>query len=157
MIKITQTCIDFIKKFEAFVPHPYHGAADVPGLYTIGYGTIKYPPYYLGGKRVDLADAPITEAQATDFLLYEVNHKMVYIDPLLRDDLTDNQFAALSSFAYNCGEQALKSSTLLKKVNANPNDSSIPLEFYKWCHVEQEIVPGLVRRRHEESLLYFKK
>lgn len=157
MIKITQACIDFIKGFEAFVPHPYHGAADVPGLYTIGYGTIKYPPTYLWGRKVDLADPMITESQATDFLNYEVAHKMEYIDPLLRDDLTDNQFAALTSFAYNCGEQALKSSTLLKKVNANPNDPSISDDFYKWCHVGTTIVPGLVRRRHAEAELYFKK
>src|SRR5690349_16283718 len=150
MIKITKTCIDFIKGFESFVSNPYHGAADRPDVFTIGYGTIKYPPYYMNGKRVELTDPPIPEELASDFLNYEVNHKMTYIDPLLRDDLTDNQFAALASFAYNCGEQNLRISTLLKKVNNDPNDPSIADEFYKWCHVEQNIVPGLVRRRHEE-------
>ena len=129
MITISDSCINLIKGFEGFIPHPYHGAADKPEVFTIGYGTIKYPPDYLRGKVVTMADPNITEAQAASFLRYEVTQKATSIDPLLRDDLTPNQFGALISFAYNLGEGALKISTLRQKVNTNPADLAIRTEL----------------------------
>jgi lysozyme len=49
----------------------------------------------------------------------------------------------------------LKSSTLLKKVNINPNDPTIAAEFLKWNKAGGKIVAGLTRRRQAESDLYF--
>jgi lysozyme len=156
MIRVTQKCVDFIKGFEAFRAKPYHGEADAPNIFTIGYGTIKYPPFYLNGKAVALTDPPITEEQATSFLEYEIKHKCEYIDPFLRDDLSDNQFAALVSFVYNLGEGALRYSTLLRKVNSKPSDTAIRDEFMRWVHGEgNAVIPGLVRRRNEEADMYF--
>jgi lysozyme len=62
----------------------------------------------------------------------------------------------LVSFAYNCGLQNLKSSTLLKKVNANPNDEAIFKEFLKWNKANGRTMAGLLRRREAEAKLYFK-
>jgi len=53
------------------------------------------------------------------------------------------------------GAGALKKSTLLKKVNANPNDSLIKLEFLKWNKSGGKILNGLTLRRQAESELYF--
>jgi lysozyme len=155
MITINSNCINLIKSFEGLVLHPYHGAADRPEIFTIGYGTIKYPPYYLRGKMVALTDPPITEAQAENFLQYEVSQKSVAIDLLLRDDLSSNQFGALVSFAYNLGDMALKQSTLRMKVNKNPVDPTIRDEFMRWVHSNGSIVEGLIRRRKAEADLYF--
>lgn len=156
MITISKTCLDFIKGYERLVLTPYHGAADPANIFTIGYGTIKYPPYYMGGKAVSLQDPKITEKMADTFLSFEVNYKCKYIDPYLRDDLSENQFAALVSFAYNVGEGGLRSSTLLRRVNANMKDTSIRDEFMKWVHGEGgAVVPGLVNRRRAEADLYF--
>jgi len=155
MITINDACINLIKKFEGLMLKPYHGAADRPDIFTIGYGSIKYPPDYLRGKPVALTDPAITEAQAASFLKYEVTQKSSAIDPMLRDDLTPNQFGALISFAYNLGENALKTSTLRMKVNANPNDPSIRAEFEKWVHSNGQVQPGLVTRRQAEADLYF--
>lgn len=155
MITTNESCINLIKSFEGCILHPYHGEADRPEIFTIGYGTIKYPPYYLRGKFVSLSDAPITQLQADDFLKYEINQKSIDVDVLLRDDLTTNQFGALVSFAYNLGSEALKQSTLRLKVNRNPLDPSIKSEFLKWVHSNGEVVEGLVRRRVEEAALYF--
>jgi hypothetical protein len=44
-----------------------------------------------------------------------------------------------------------------KKVNENPNDESIKLEFMKWVEAGGKTLKGLVRRREAESELYFKK
>jgi lysozyme len=54
------------------------------------------------------------------------------------------------------GNGNLKSSTLLKKVNINPNDPTIKDEFMKWVKAGGKTLPGLVRRRTAESQLYFK-
>ena len=80
-----------------------------------------------------------------------------YVDSYCRDDINQNQFDALVSFAYNLGPANLKSSTLLKKVNANPEDETIAAEFMKWVKAGGKTLKGLVRRREAESQLYFKK
>ena len=155
MIIVNDACVKLIKSFEGLSLKPYHGAADKPGIDTIGYGSIQYPPDYLKGKMVKLGDPPITEAQAESFLKWEINQKTKAIDVLLRDDLSPNQFAALISFTYNLGEGALKQSTLRLNVNTNPHDPTIRAEFAKWVNANGKKVNGLVRRRQAEADLYF--
>jgi len=155
MILINDACIDLIKKFEGLELKAYFGKADKPGIYTIGYGTIQYPPFYMGGKMVALEDPTITAEIATSFLMWEVQLKSQGLDPLLRDDLSPNQFAALISFAYNLGTYAFKGSTLRLKVNSNPHDPTIRNEFEKWVHANGKRVQGLVNRRKMEADLYF--
>lgn len=69
--------------------------------------------------------------------------------------LTQNQFDALVSFTFNLGEGSLKSSTLLKKVNANPSDTTISSEFLKWNKAGGKVIDGLTKRRQAEAKLYF--
>ena len=157
MIKIDDECINLIKSFEGFSSNAYHGEVDPPHVDTIGYGTIKYPPNYMGGKAVKVGDPMITTAQGFEFLKHEVNLKTDGVDMLIRDDLTVNQFGALVSFAYNLGLGALKGSTLRKKVNINPLDPTIREEFMKWDMSNGAHVKGLTRRRKAEADLYFKK
>jgi lysozyme len=152
-MKITKTGkagIEMIKAFEGFRGTPYKCSAGVP---TIGYGATFYP----GGKKVTMADAAITEEQAVELLANMLVSFEKYVDSYCVDTITQNQFDALVSFAYNLGPANLKSSTLLKKVNANPNDESIKLEFLKWVKAGGKTLKGLVRRREAESELYFKK
>jgi lysozyme len=151
-MKITKTGkagIDMIKAFEGFRASPYKCSAGVP---TIGYGATFYP----GGKKVTMTDTAITEEQAVELLANMLVSFEKYVDSYCIDTITQNQFDALVSFAYNLGPANLKSSTLLKKVNINPNDESISLEFMKWVKAEGKTLKGLVRRREEESKLYFK-
>jgi lysozyme len=152
-MKITKTGtagIDMIKAFEGFRGTPYKCPAGIP---TIGYGATFYP----GGKKVTMADATITEARGTELLQSMLVSFEQYVDSYCRDDINQNQFDALVSFAYNLGPGNLKSSTLLKKVNANPEDESIRLEFMKWVKAGGKTLKGLVRRREAEANLYFKK
>lgn len=155
MIIVNDACVKLIKSFEGLSLKAYHGAADKPGVDTIGYGSIQYPPDYLKGRMVKLGDPDITEAQAESFLKWEITQKTKAIDVLLRDDLSPNQFAALISFAYNLGDGALKQSTLRLKVNTNPHDPTIRAEFAKWVNANGKKVNGLVRRRQAEADLYF--
>ena len=156
MIKINDKCVELIKSFEGLFLKPYHGVHDRPGIDTIGYGTIQYPPTYRNGNMVKITDPAITEAQATEFLKYEIMKKLKGVDLLIRDDLNENQFGALVSFTYNLGEGALKNSYLRVRVNKNPNDKMIRDEFMKWtCSNGKCGIKGLVRRRKAEADMYF--
>ena len=150
MRQVNKATIDLIKFFEGFSAKPYHDSIDPPSVNTIGYGSIQYP----NGTKVQLTDKPITELQAIEYLTFEVNQKSKAIAPMIHATLTDNQFGALVSFAYNLGEGNLLQSTLLKKVNANPKDPSIQLEFDKWIYSNHLPVKGLENRRRAEWKLY---
>lgn len=150
-MKITKTGekgIALIKSFEGFESKPYKCPAGIP---TIGYGATFYP----GGKKVSMNDVSINESQATDLLKNMLGSFEQYVDSYSRDDISQNQFDSLVSFAYNLGPANLKSSTLLKKVNANPTDPSIRAEFMKWNKAGGKELPGLTRRRQAEADLYF--
>ncbi|QBQ41221.1 lysozyme [Sphingobacterium psychroaquaticum] len=150
-MKTGEKGLSLIKKFEGFFPKPYKDPIGIP---TIGYGVIKYPD----GKKVTMQDAALTEKQASDMLaqlLTQTYEKDVL--RLVKKPLTQNQFDALVSFTYNLGGANLGKSTLLKKVNANPNDPSIASEFVKWNLAGGKVFAGLTRRRKEEAALYFTK
>jgi lysozyme len=146
--KIGAKGLSLIESFEGFRSAPYKCPAGIP---TIGYGNTFYPD----GKKVSMSDSPINESQATDLLKNTLITFEKYVDSFTRDDINQNQFDALVSFAYNLGPANLKSSTLLKKVNANPNDPSIRNEFLKWVRAGGRTLQGLVRRRTAEADLYF--
>jgi len=151
-MKITKTSnkgIDLIKSFEGFKSKPYKCSAGVP---TIGYGATFYPST---NEKVTLQDKEISELQAVELLQNMLTGYEKSVDSFCRDDINQNQFDALVSFAYNLGSNSLKNSTLLKKVNLNPNDESIKLEFMKWVKAGGQTLKGLVRRREAEATLYF--
>ena len=129
---------------------PYKCPAGVP---TIGYGATFYPD----GKKVTMSDKAITEAEGTALLASMLTKFEQYVDSYCIDTITQNQFDALVSFCYNLGPANLKASTLLKKVNANPNDETIRAEFMKWTKAGGKVLKGLVTRRTAEADLYFKK
>lgn len=147
MNTINTATINLIKEFEGLSLTAYLCPAGVP---TIGYGTTIYP----NGERVKIGQH-CNEEDATKYLMQEICRKSINISNYFTKPLTDNQYGALLSFAYNLGEGSLKQSTLLKKVNANPNDPSIANEFKKWVHANGKKLQGLVRRREAEAKLYF--
>ena len=56
-------------------------------------------------------------------------------------------------FAYNAGAQNLRTSTLLKKLNAG-DYSGASAEFSKWVNGGGKKLPGLVKRREAERQLF---
>jgi lysozyme len=146
--KISQKGLDLIKRFEGLKLKPYLCPAGIP---TIGYGN----NYYNDGKKVKLTDPSITQAKADELLKFLIQSYEKDVDSFCRDDISQHQFDALTSFAYNCGPRNLKSSTLLKKVNLNPNDPTIRAEFMKWNKGAGKVLAGLTKRRQAEADLYF--
>jgi lysozyme len=127
---------------------PYLCSAKIP---TIGYGNTYYPD----GKRVTLLDKDITKQEAFDMFKEVANRFAKRVDTLVTSNLNQNQFNALVSFAYNVGTGNFSSSTLLKKVNRNPDDLTIKDEFLRWNKAGGKVLNGLTNRRNEEAILYF--
>lgn len=146
--KASQKGLDLIKRFEGLELKPYKCPAGIP---TIGYGNTYYP----SGSKVKLTDPAITKEKAEELLKFLLGSYEKSVNSFCRDDISQNQFDALVSFAYNCGVNSLKSSTLLKKVNANPNDPTIKAEFLKWNKASGRVLAGLTKRRQAEADLYF--
>jgi len=139
-----KNCIDLIKKFEGLKLESYKCPA---GLWTIGYGNTQWE----NGIRVK-ENQVIDIQRAEKLLIYWVSK---YADRITVK-CNQNQFDALVSFAYNVGIGNFDSSTLKKKVIANPNDPTIRDEFMKWVSSRGKQLAGLVKRREAEANLYFK-
>lgn len=146
--KASQKGLDLIKRFEGLKLKPYLCPASIA---TIGYGNTYYP----SGAKVKLTDPAITKEKAEELLKFLLTSYEKGVDSFCRDDINQNQFDALTSFAYNVGVGNLQKSTLIKKVNKNPNDPTIRAEFMKWNKGGGKVLLGLTRRRQAEADLYF--
>jgi GH24 family phage-related lysozyme (muramidase) len=145
-MKISQAGIDLIKNFEGCSLKAYKVDGAGEKYWTIGYGS--YGPHVKEGQ-------VITKAQAEELLKEELERFVKGVDELVKVELNSNQEAALISFAYNCGLGNLKSSTLLKKVNAKDFKGAAN-EFGKWNKAGDNVLKGLVRRRAAEKELFLK-
>lgn len=146
--KVNGKCIDLIILYEGIKLKPYLCPAKIP---TIGVGCTFYP----NGKKVSMNDKPITRDYAIEMLREVLKSFEKSVDSFTTDQVNQNQFNALVSFAFNLGANALKNSTLIKKVNFNPNDPKIKNEFMKWTYAGGKQLNGLIKRRKAESDLYF--
>jgi lysozyme len=147
-MKLNKEGYDLIKSFEGLRLKPYRCSANIP---TTGYGNT----YYENGTRVQMSDPPITKQRAEELLQLNADRFARKVVNLVKKPITQNQLNALTSFAYNLGSGALASSTLLKKVNVNPNDLTIRNEFLRWNKTNGVALKGLTNRRIKEADLYF--
>ena len=138
---INSTALALIKESEGCVLTAYR---DPVGILTIGYGHTG--PDVTSGLQINMAEA--------DALLKEDLAKFeAGVADLVKVPITDNQFGALVSFAYNLGLGALGESTLLRKLNAG-DYSGASEEFPKWVNAGGQKLPGLVTRRERERKLF---
>lgn len=147
MRPVNKAGIDLIKSFEGLFLKPYLDPVNIP---TIGYGTIKYP----NGKAVTMKDRAITEGEATDYLIHEVEEKAHNVTRMTKVKLNDNEFAALVSFAYNVGWPALEKSTLMKLLNSGADRTAVADQFLRWNKAGGKELAGLTRRRQAERSLF---
>jgi lysozyme len=129
---------------------------DQAGKWTIGYGHLIKPgePYVPYG-----IIYTITPQQADELLAADTAEAQACVDANVVVPLTDDQRAALVSFAYNVGCGALISSTLLRLVNAG-DFAGAAAEFDKWNHVRDPqtgqlvVSAGLTDRRAAERTVF---
>lgn len=146
--QINDTGLKLVEGFEGLYLHAYHGAADVPGLLTIGYGHTSEagPPTVVAGQ-------VITHQEADDILRADLSKCEADVERLVKVPLNDNQFAAIVSFTFNCGAGALEHSSLLRRLNAG-DYASVPGSLMAWVNANSRRVEGLVTRRHAEGSLF---
>jgi lysozyme len=143
-MRLNQRGIDLIKSFEGCRLKAYPDPATGSDPWTIGWGHTG-PEVHPG--------LTWTQKQADDCLTNDLEHFSQGVKALINIDLTDNEFSAIVSLAYNIGIGNLKHSTLLKLVNAGAM-SQAAKEFYKWDMANGKVMAGLVRRRISERALF---
>jgi lysozyme len=117
---------------------------DVAGVPTIGYGHTG-PEVHLG--------LTWTQAEADAALLEDVQGSVYCVNQAVKVPLNQNQFDALVDFTFNVGCHAFEGSTLLIKLN-HSDYIGAEGQFANWKYAGGEVVPGLVRRRAAEGLLF---
>ena len=110
------------------------------GKLTIGYGHTG--PDVTTGKKID-------EDEANALLVKDVQRFERAVNGLVTVPMTQGMFDALISFSFNLGVGSLKSSTLLKKLNAG-NLTGAADEFLKWNKAGGKVLAGLSARRESE-------
>jgi lysozyme len=119
---------------------------DSVGVLTAGYG-------HTGP---DVTEGLVwTQGQADNALAADLRRVETEVLGLKRRLLTDQQMAALISFAFNLGSHALAGSTLLTKVN-DADFIGAAHEFPKWDFAAGHELKGLLIRRFEEAALFLK-
>ena len=145
-MKASQNCINLIKQFEGFSATPYQCPA---GVWTIGYGSTRHAD----GTPISPNEKPITEAESADLMFATLSEYERAVSRYVTVPLTQNQFDALVDFAYNAGAQNLRTSTLLKRLNAGDYTGAAD-EFGKWVMGGGKRLSGLVKRRAAERALF---
>ena len=144
-MSISSKGIDLICEFEGEQLIAYD---DGVGVWTIGFGTIKYP----NGVRVKKGDT-CTLDQAKEYMRHDLIEFEHTVNSSVKVPLNQNQFDALVSLAYNIGSNAFKSSTLVKKLNTGDYQGAAD-QFNVWVNAGGKRMQGLVNRRDREKLLF---
>src|SRR6202012_2639069 len=118
-----------------FEPVPYHGAADRPGVWSIGYGFTRLPD----GAGITADPPPMTQAEADERLGELLAAQLASIRRAGIVPISDHMAAALASFAYNVGLPALERSMLLTCLNAG-DPAGAAACFGSWVHADGVVV-----------------
>ena len=131
---------DFVKQFEGRELKAYRCSAN---RLTIGYGHTK------GVQEGD----EISPAEAEQLLVEDLTAIADDLNRLVNVPVSEGQYIALLSLAFNIGSTALKKSTLLFHLNHKRYDEAAE-EFDKWIYAGGKVSEGLKRRRAAERKLF---
>ena len=144
----SENCFNLIKEFEGCKLHSYQ---DSVGVWTIGYGHTK-------GVN---ANQTIIQDYADELLQNEVTEFACKVDDLLTVEVTQNQFDALVSLAYNIGISGLAKSCIPDLVRVGTIDARLEKVWRSHCKYKKNGLllesKGLIRRRKEEWELFSKE
>lgn len=146
-MKFNDKGLALIKSFESCRLKAYPDPATGGDPWTIGWGSTG----------PDIKKGVIwTQQEADCRLLSDIDKFAESIKSLLKVTLTDNQFSALVSLAYNIGIGNLKKSSLLAKINKNELTDAAE-RFLLWNKANGVVMNGLTRRRKAERDLFLSK
>lgn len=142
--RVSRAAIELLKRFEGYRRH----AAQLPdGRWTLGYG------HTLTARE----DAEVTESDAEALLVYDLISVQHAVNENVYAPISQNQFDALCSFAFNIGIDNFRRSQVLKRLNAGAAvQAACAMELWRKADFEGEriVVDALVRRRASEKALF---
>jgi len=136
----------------------YRDSASLP---TIGIGHLLTKSELISGKiqtstgnKIRWGNG-ITEIQALEILADDLHDAESAVNQCLVS-LSQNQYDALVSFAFNIGNYAFKNSTLLRQLNHRQGFGieNVPTQLRRWIRVNGQTLKGLVNRREKEIALW---
>jgi lysozyme len=156
-VKVSQKCIEQIKKDEGVRSRPYQCPAL---LWTVGVGHVIDPNH----AKVPLADRKqlpipagwdrvLSSEEIDEILRKDLNRFEAGVLRLIKVPLTQGQFDALVSFSFNVGLGNLQNSTLRMKVNRSEYEAAAE-QFLVWTKAGGKVLPGLVKRRTHEKEMF---
>lgn len=161
-MELNETFMDFLEREEGLRLLAYDDKRPnyqlqqgdhVVGRLTIGYGHT--------GDNVFIGQT-ISKQEAMDLAVKDLKWATNAVNKFITVPLTQNQFNALVSFTYNCGEGALRTSTLRKILTGDydadgtqdhkPDYAGVPAQLMRWIYSDGE--PMLKGRRERECVLW---
>ena len=134
-----------IATHEGFSPIPYK---DTGGVVTNGFGNATISP-----------SKKVTVVEALSDLKLNTSATGKRVNNCLTADVTQGQYDAYISFAYNVGTTAFCKSTMLKLANEGDREGSCN-QFDRWmyvagkdCKIKSSNCAGIYKRRAEEKQL----
>jgi lysozyme len=146
-MRVNAQGLALIKMYEGLRLKAYR---DAVGIWTIGYGHTS-----MAGSPEVTPGLVIDRQTADSIMAVDVSHFASRIQTFITRDLNDNQFSSLVSFAYNVGVGAFAKSSVLKSANAGDAEA-VARRLNLWNKAGGRVLPGLVKRRAAEGLLYQK-
>lgn len=142
-LTINEAGKDIIKFYESLRLKTY---LDSGGVKTIGWGHT--------GPEVKLGMV-ISKEQAIEIFDKDISKFQEGVKKLILSKATtsQNQFSAMVSLAFNIGLGAFAKSSVLRFHNQGQFDKAAN-SFGMWVKDNSKVLPGLVKRRKSESLLY---
>src|SRR3954469_10633495 len=142
--RVSRQAIELIKRFEGY----RQKAAQLPdGRWMIGYG------HTLTARE----GAEVSEDDAEALLLYDLIAVSHALNEWVYAPLSQNQFDALSSFAFNIGLDNFRRSGVLKRLNEGALlQAACAMELWRKAEFggERIVIDARVRRRASEKALF---
>lgn len=145
-IRIPKQAVELIKEFEGFEESTYR---DSTGVLTIGFGTTAAANLGI----IPVPGMTISEKQAERYLVRAIEKFAKTIRPKIEKPMTDNQWSAFLSLAYNIGPHAFINSSALRYFNKGDTMRAAD-SILLWEKAGGKVLRGLQRRRQAERTLF---
>jgi lysozyme len=141
---VSKTGLELIESFEGF----RRKAARLPdGRWTIGYG------HTLSARE----GAEVSPEDAEALLQFDLLPVVEAVNNLVFTPINQNQFDALTAFAFNVGVEEFRDSDVLKRVNEGRlTEAACALDLWRRAEVagDRIVLDALIRRRAAEKALF---
>lgn len=137
---ICAICTPIIAYYEGYVPRTYRDSVNVPTACFGHTGDV-------------LANYEYTRAECDKLLAGDVLEALHGIDVCIDKELKPNEWAALTSLAFNVGTGAVCRSTIVRMIKEGKPPAIWCEQFDRWIYAGGKVLTGLIKRRASEKML----